>query len=160
MGGARPPHDECDLRTAINTDERNQMNSRNTLCTKISLENSTGNQSCQRHGLVSPASFGLPGPSYLRATTQDQLERHFSLQTEVRALKGSTQGEQWEAKHGLFFHLPGLLFEMRSKCWENMLVVPGSETNERLGEPRGGLDDSLSGASGAPVRREGPPNEQ
>lgn len=72
--GARPPQDEWgDLRMAVNTDERNLMSSRNTLCPKLSLENSTGSRSCQRLGLVPLASSELLGPSYLRTTTQDQL---------------------------------------------------------------------------------------
>lgn len=38
-----------------------------------------------------------------------------------------------------------------------MSDVPGSETSERLGEKQEGRDDSLCGASGAPVRRERAP---
>lgn len=74
LGVAHPSRDKCgDLWMAVNTDQRNLTSSRNTLCTKISLENSTENQSCQRLGLVLLASFELLGPSYLRTTTQDQL---------------------------------------------------------------------------------------
>lgn len=45
-----------------------------------------------------------------------------------RRQRGAGGGE----KHGTFPDVPGLPFEMRSKCWENMSDVPGPETSSRL----------------------------
>lgn len=149
-GGARLSHDKRgDVWTAIKADRKSRTSSRNTLCTKTSLERSAGNRSLPGAWarLACPAEF--LGPSYLITTPKINF-RDTSPCKKVGSSRGASRGE----KHGTFFHSPGLHFEMRGECWEDKLQplrpALGSERNKE------GLERPVWDPR-APVRGEGPP---